>query len=193
MNFIKENLFIVMGVTLPLILIGFLAVVQTIQKASISPPTHHVAYLKKTQFYNATVVPKINKNNQKLSITLKSHNGNDLNKNAKLTAYIYHPDMGETPTEYSFDLSKIDIKEKTDYTLPLPKKLKDISFIDKTTSPDGYQYKEGHRNNGNIMSEIFGYSRYSRQSIVEKKGFPIRLPETKGWNNTVFIGWVENE
>lgn len=189
MNFIKENLFIVLGVTLPIILIAFLSIVQTIQKSGIEPPVHKVAYLVTNQLYGITVKSSIDNKTKKLSVTLQSNNKNKLNNNASLTAYIYHPDMNGTPKAYEFDLPEIEKKGK--YTLKMPKDLKNMQFINKKIAPDGYEYKQSSYRSGNLMTEIFGYNNRNRNDVIARKGFQIELPEAKRWNSTHFIGWVK--
>ena len=192
MNFIKENLFIVLGVTLPLILIVFLSLVQAIQKAGIEPPAYKAAYIMTDRIYGTNITTTINKTTNELSVTLTSNNGKPLSNNARITAYIYQPDADTYPQSYEFDLSKVNITGKGKYKLPIPNDLKNTQFLDDKRSPDGYEYKKNSYRNGNLMTEIFGYRNRNREHSISKKGLRFGLPETKGWNNnTHFIGWVK--
>ncbi len=192
MSFIKENIFIIMGVCLPLILVGLLALLQFASKASIEPPQYKVAYIVNDRSYDMKVSSEIDKKTKHLKISAKVSNnfGNYNARNGDVTLYIYKEDTGlET---YNLDISKVSEENKDKkVVIPTPEEIKDTKFISDKTSPDGYKHEHSVYRNGNLMTEIFGYNRHRRKDAIVKKGVKVFLPETSRWPQTDFVGWVE--
>ena len=191
MSFIKENIFIILGVSLPLLLIGLLALFQAASKIETAPPEYRAAYIINNQSYGMRLVTNIDSETKHLKISatvLKNIDNTRINRDTKL--YVYREESGLQT--YILDTSNISEKNKDkEVVIPLPEEVKNLKFISNTTSPDGYEFEHSVYRNGNLMTEIFGYNRHKRKDAVIKNGVKVFLPNTSRWPQTKFIGWIE--
>ena len=191
MSFIKENIFIILGVSLPLLLIGLLALFQAASKIDTAPPEHRAAYIVNNQAYGMRLVTNIDSETKHLKISATVlKNIVDSGGIRGTTLYIYKKESGLQT--YILDTSNISEENKgKEVIIPLSEEIKNLKFISNTTSPDGYKFEHSVYRSSNLMTEIFGYNRHKRKDAVIKNGIKVFLPNTSRWPQTKFVGWIE--
>ncbi len=188
MGFIKENIFIVLGITLPLALVAFLSLSQHLSQINVEPPQYKIAYLLgDTRDYRNDLRIKIAPDTKTLKLSLKKNKNKP--SNADVTLHIYDASKDDLQS-YPIDIESI-YKENKTINIPLPDTFKHIKFRNKETALDGYKFERAGYRNGSVLTEIFGYSRHNRKDFIVKDGNRIELPSTMPWPHTKFIGWVE--
>ena len=191
-NFIKENLVLVVGLTLPLLLILLFFVATVIPKAFGTPPQYEMLfttsrydYQDPPDYYLDFVVK-----DQKLIVKAhKNENKERRGYNSKLL--MAYDGKTETVREINIDLAKAAIaaggneavlEETSNWTI-------DASRV----SPDGYMLDGPSYRHGGLVGGIFGGG-YSDNSFRLKKGsVGYKIPDTQGvyyYNQMHFIGWV---
>ncbi len=194
-SFIKENIFIVLGIALPLLLIAFISIIQAVSKISIDPPHYKIAYLHKdnSASYPTKLITRIDPETKKLTVSvIRIPNGNTSSFiSPDATLYIYDA-QNDDLVSYPFDSLHFEkATENKRKAFTLPKEVQNLRFIQNTTAPDGYKFDDSYHRQGFYMN-LFGHRNNKTFSIV-RNGVRIDLPKTQNWPKPTFIGWVENE
>lgn len=200
-KWIKNNLVLVSGIILPVLLVGGFFILNNIPKIIGDPPTHDfllVGYQYDYQNPSAYYLSFEVRNGQ---LTGKANpKVDDLKYNSRkvATIFLYHV-ADQRFEEIPFDLPDglENLKESVSLDLGEAGNLK----LDKRkTSPDGYQFEfQGYRGRGGLLGEIFGMNRGYESNYVLKKGsYYIDLPDPAGkpyynQNELAFIGWIVPE
>jgi len=191
-EFLKENFVIVIGVTLPLLLVLFFVAARELPAARVADPQYDLIFAK--NYPRGT--------NKRLEFSVE---------NKKLKARYYPEQMNEhgyvtnqqVPELFYYDVEKASIREipvelPVDEDGQISKKVQYIEIpavaeleIDAgDTAPDGYRFIYNGRSHGGLMTEIMvGYhGRYNY--VLEKDGRRIELPTDVYYYNTEAIGWI---
>ncbi len=179
---IKENIVLIAGVALPL-LVGLVFYVSTkISVMGIAPPQTSVVYASGLNDYNGNP----------WDVTVRD---------GKLYA-VYVPVKdnigGRAPVIYRFDpvtknvqtfrvppLEKDDLKKRAEFEVT---GLGDITLLKDEVSPDGFTFSRMDRGNGSFMSEIFG-GRGRAGFVLKKNAYKVPVPETSNAYDIEFVGW----
>ena len=183
-NILRQNLFLILGLLLPLFLAGFILVIRGVSIASIPLPQHSVLYGNSI----SSVHYHIDQNN-KLSITYTPHKSDNFLNKLDPHLYLYTPQTDEVKS-VKIDLSQ-SYKIADKIKILTPPELAEINFSDADVSPDGYRFTKPSRNRGSIFTEIFvPTSARSRSPYLAKGNRFIPIP-TQGQyiRSDGFIGW----
>jgi hypothetical protein len=201
-SFIKQNLALILGLALPVLLMAVFMVATIIPKMVIAPPSYNVVFS----------VPRYN-DGQPVAVNVGLH----VNKDGILTATYTPLDRdnkrlyGEWYNLYLFN-AKTKKVENLDFPIPDDAgaithsvtrpvaATKGMILSTAATSPDGYSFisnRYGHRRD--FMFGFFGVSHASRTTRLVKDGASIplpvgglaRYPYSSG--NSTFIGWVTDK
>ncbi|ODS23687.1 hypothetical protein AB835_07760 [Candidatus Endobugula sertula] len=185
-KFLRENIVLIAGVTLPLLLTVIFFIATQFDKASNEYPLHSVIY---------TDQPNYNANRSSYQFVVKKdqlhfvYTASDTGQNwKKPRLYVFNP---QANTSQEIELPIIN-ESDTKIDIPLP------YFASKTistllTSPDGYTFKSNYRHNVNILTSLFGGGSKSRNRVILSKGSSnIIIPDAARYN-THFIGWIVGE
>ena len=166
-EFIRNNMTLVAGISLPLILIVFLTLAATLPKLLVSSPTYSLIYATD---YNDSDAARI-----KYDVV-----GGKLveQRNECLRERCHTP---KAPKLYIFN-SKTLTASNVSYDF-----VKDYTISDSTTSPDGYEYERYKRNYG--LVRMFA-GRSDRSSFIVKSGNRIKVPYTENYYRVKFLGWI---
>ncbi len=203
-KFVKENLVLVTGIVLPVLLvIGFL-ILANIPRALLDPPqhdfllvgyrydSHHIRnYYLDFEIKDGVAVGRV---------TPKKENANaDYRYHQHANLFLYKT------SDQSFEEVAYDLPENPD-KLEKPvafsvQSIRDLSFSSKSISPDGYQFEYlGYRGHGGLLGEIFGMGRrYDSHYVLTKDGVYFELPYPASHRryyygqNLAFLGWVVSE
>lgn len=199
-KFIKENLVLVSGIALPVLLVAGFFVLTHVPKAMLEPPQHD--FLLAAYRYDYQQPP-----------------GNHLSfdvKGGRLVATVTPPgDSGSHVYRQHASIFRYSSRENrfSEIAFELPEELDEIEDpaefpvsevaeleLDKRAqSPDGYTFEFlGYRSRGGLLGEIFGMGRRHDNQYVLKKNsayFDLPKPTPDGYyygENLRFIGWVTN-
>lgn len=185
-EFLKENIVLVAGIALPLLLTVIFFVATTIDSKSTADAQFKVLYLGSDN----------HSYNRSFKVIIK-------NKQAYLSyvppANSQHRSNANTPNLYLFDpvaqkSSLIDLPYIEQGDTRVEKLIEEISHLRLSggnLSPDGYKFERSYRRSGNLMTELFGGGyRGSKQSFVlRKENKVMEVPNATGYN-TRFVAWV---
>ncbi|MDP2205813.1 MAG: hypothetical protein Q8K65_05845 [Alphaproteobacteria bacterium] len=189
-NFIKQNFALVLGIALPVLLVGGFMLMAALPQKQGTPPEY-------TLLFSAT----------KYQNNASGYNVDYVVKSGKVYARL--TERKDNYSNYQRELFRFDGKtgsvQKIEPTLPddlgEEKKLdveleefKNITLDTSSKSPDGYSLENsGYRSRG-ITGMVFGGGSGRYETILRhEKGYVVKLPEYSGshyYGNLDFIGWV---
>lgn len=180
-EFLKENLVMIAGIALPLIVaLIFFASIQ-IGKINIDPPQYKVLFLS-GNYYNNPYTVRIKNSQAFFKYTEPKNNNHDYNRPA---LYVYDPSKNAS---IEIDLPKLNDDLAQDEKIITF--LKDEKITSNSTSPDGYRFEQNYHRNGNLITEIFGGGYRSRSSyVLKKKQNIVKVPNAPRYH-TKFVGWI---
>lgn len=192
----KEHFVIILGVSLPALLI---LAVMVIEGLSGPGPKYPVLYAQSTipAYGHSQDNYRIEINNEgalRVQFTPATSSEDRDSKNGQgLTVGLFDPTTDNTR---NFDLiAPRDFKDGETYDLEIPPELAAMRFSDERVSPDGF-HMEYERNSRTIFMDMFGYNRRSGYVLVNGvKREPIPAYIRYSYNNpeTVFVGWQIKE
>lgn len=178
---LKENMVLVAGIALPLILCVLFFMAQKISVMGIAPPQTAVVFSDQpinTKIWSFDV-------REGTLHLLYSPEGNVDYWNPP-TLYVFDPKSGNV-TPHKIPTS-VDKKKSAEIVLD---GLKDIKISTESVSPDGYVFFGSYYSRGGgLMTEMFsgGYNRYN--PALKNKGMVVRIPTDQNVYSATFVGWV---
>ena len=191
-KFVKDNLVLVIGVTLPLLLMaGFLAV-SALPGSFTDPPKYDLLF--STTDYPPTPVPvgvRVLVRDGVLVAQYTKPAGQVSNVGAWKKLFVYEAStrrVRQLAFGFPTDMAAIDSTREEPVASAAGLRL------DSTLqSPDGYELAFGDRRGGGLLLELFGGSR-SYEPRLRKGSRSIPLPPVAGesfaYGGVEFIGWV---
>lgn len=185
-KFLKDNMVLVAGIALPLLLtLVFFAATQ-MDKIDAEPPRYSVLFA--TDYYqnsNANPYRLLVEDDQLRFVYTPPEDKDGHYTRAKPRLYVYDP-VADSSREIA--LPNIEDREKkVDVVID---NIRAEKFSSLKESPDGFVFEYDYRGNGNLMTEIFGGSyRSRRQHVLRKDGYSVRVPSADRYNSQ-FIGWI---
>lgn len=178
----KKNIPIIVGISLPIVMIIVIFLMTVIPSSSIKPK-HDFVFSYKGDSYNQVFENDYIVNNGEIS--LKATNITDQN--------LYNRTKQNAPKLYVYSFDTDSLKE---ITLEESKRYE----LDKgPTSPDGYTVDFNYRGNYSIANEIFGGSNRNYNAYIVKgekaKGIYLSGISSRNYygNDSLnFIGWITN-
>lgn len=201
-KFIKENLVLVSGIVLPVLLVVGFLILSQVPKSMLNPPEYDFVI---SAYRHVSPTPHdlcvdFEVEDGKLRGRLKPEKReNECYYRHQVELYRYDADA-DSFEEIVFDLPDgLEDVEKTT-TFPI-EEAKDLTLDKKSRSNDGYTFEYlGYRGNGGLLGEMFGMRRrHHNQYVLSKNGTYFELPELGHrryyyyGNNIHFLGWVVPE
>jgi hypothetical protein len=196
-NFIKDNFVLIVGLTLPVLLMfGFMLAAHMPQALSDPPKYDLVFAVTEYPSYSGTIPISV-----KLYIkdgVLKAQYTKNPSQPSGYTGsniwkklYLYDASaktVKELPFPYPADMDKIDsLREET---LEATKGMK----LDTTTqAPDGYALTTDSYSHSGLFGDIFGGGSYSNEPVLQKGTSRVKLSDSRtnfNYMNPEFVGWV---
>jgi hypothetical protein len=191
-NWIKENLVLVIGLSLPILLIVLFFLATVVPKSLGEPPQHEMLFTTiKYEYENSPVyLVDFKVVNSQLMAKVKKNDDKARNYNSKkLMAYNAKT---ETVREITIDLAKAAEASTDEVVLAETKDLKiDASVI----SPDGYQLEGSRYNNNGLIGGLFGGGSHNSGYRIKKGAVAYKVQTTQQdyyYSDFKFIGWVVN-
>lgn len=191
-NFIKENLVLVLGLTLPLLLILLFFVATVIPKAFGTPPQYEMLFSTSRYDYQDPPEYALDFVVKDQKLIVKSHKNNNKDQRGYYSKLLMAYDgKTETVREINIDLAKAAslangneavLEETSSWTI-------DTSRV----SPDGYALDGPSYRDGGLVGGIFGGGYQNNGFRLKKGSVGYKIPETHGayyYNQAHFIGWV---
>ncbi|HZI80843.1 MAG TPA: hypothetical protein VFD69_15080 [Vicinamibacterales bacterium] len=190
-KFVKDNLVLVVGLTLPLLLMaGFLAV-SALPQSLTDPPKYDLVFA--TNDYPAAPAPVAIRLVVKDHVLVAQYNkipgqtGNALWK--KL--FVFEASTGrvrQLPLGFPPDMAAIESMREEPVASAAG-----LQLDSTVQSPDGYELSFGDRRGGGLLLEIFGGSR-RYEARLRKGGRSVPIPALAGesfdYGTAEFVGWV---
>lgn len=182
--FLKENIILVLGVSLPLLLAIIFLLANQIGKAAIAPPQYDVVFTNGHNYGTNQTHQIVVKDDQAYLSYLPPEKNRHPNYQ-KLELYVFSPKTGIT-TEITLPKTRgMERKEEI-----LIEDLSDKKISAKSQSPDGYRFSNNYRRNSNLMTEIFGGGGRNRHSFVLQNGQrQVTIPNSQNYRSK-FVGWI---
>ena len=182
-QFIKENFALVLGISLPLLLVVLFWVATIIPKMMVEPPTHDLIFV--ANHYGQNAHP-----NGTLRFGVED---------GKLRAVFWEDNekYRPYPNLYYFD---VETESTHEITVVIPADVENAQTVEipeaaqyvlsnKTLSPDGYKFDNSYRGHHGFL---FLYSNSQCHAKIEKNGRVMKIPSTgtRHSGNAQFLGWV---
>ena len=187
-NFIKENLVLVIGLALPVLLIVLFFVATVIPKMYSTPPQYEVLFSVQDYGYqnkpDYTIDFKV-KNQQLMVNAKKTDDKNNYYNSKKLMAY-------DAKTEVMREIS-IDASQFADGAEILLAETKSMTIDTAMVAPDGYLMENQHYGNSGLIGGLFGSGGRNNGYRLKKGsvGYKINtLQNNYYYDQLHFIGWV---
>ncbi len=195
-KFIKENPVLIVGLTLPVLLIAIFFVAVVLPKSMAVPPQYEMLFTtthynyRNPPLYNVDFFVKGKMLNARVSKNVREpvHNNYQNYNWTKLMAY-----NGEKQSvrEISYDIS--GLSNVADGTEMVFDEFKNMKIDSSTKAPDGYEFNNTRYNSGGIVLDVFSGGYHRSSSRVTKGAVSFKIPKNRGCNyshNVQFIGWV---
>ena len=189
-NFIKENLVLVIGLALPVLLIVLFFVATVIPKSMGTPPQYEMLFTTTKYDYQnkPEYVIDFNVKNQQLMANSKKNDEKNYNNATKIL--MAYDGKTETVREITFDAAKL-----TDGAEMILEETKNLSIDTSVVAPDGYTLEgSNYGSNGNgLVGGLFGGGYRNTGYRLKKGAVGYKVPNLQPdyyYSQLQFIGWV---
>lgn len=190
-GFFKENIALVAGVALPVLLVLFFVIASVVPRYFVDPPKYDLVFSVREWREDS------------VSVSFEVVRG-------KLRAKLVKTDAGEgshsSERLFVFDHETMSTKEITleipddlefapDNTARIPVEgLVNATIDTNNIAPDGYSFENEHYYHNGLMSEFFigGSGRYRYLPAISKNGATHKIPRTDNlyYHDFDFLGWI---
>lgn len=186
--FLKENFVIVIGISLPLVLMAVFFLAGQSAKTLVDDPQYDALFVTNYNAHWEGQPWEIEVENGRLEISYEPDE-DDQHHYGKPQIYIVDH---ETQRVELLDIDFDDIKEgKQVAALDALNKKK---LLEQAESPDGYRFEPYYRGgHGGIMGDLFGFgrSRYTYALVKEPRTIPVKGPQRM--YGATFLAWIDEE
>lgn len=187
-NFIKENLVLVIGLVLPMLLIVLFFVATVIPKSMGTPPQYEMLFTTTKYDYQnkPEYVLDFNVKNQQLMVKAKKYDEkNNSNMSKILMAY-----DGKTETVREV---KVDESKFADGSEVLLEETKVMTIATDMVSPDGYTLEGPNYGGNGLVGGLFGGGYRNAGYRLKKGAVGYKVPTLQPdyyYNQLQFVGWA---
>lgn len=191
-NWIKENLVLVIGLSLPILLIVLFFLATVVPKSFGTPPQYEMLFTTLKYEYENSPVYLIDFKvvNNQLVAKIKKNDDKARNYNSKkLMAYNAKT---ETVREITIDLAKAAEDNINEVVLAETKHLKVDSSV---VSPDGYQSEGSRYSSSGLIGGLFGGGNHNSGYRLKKGAVAYKVQTSQPdyyYSDFKFVGWVVN-
>lgn len=192
-DFLKENLVLIMGLTLPVILVVLFFAAAVLPKW-LAPPPQYAALFTASRYEYGTP-PPVQIGFFVADGILKARVGknNDKNQSYQSRKLMLYDGKSDSVREIAYDLAKLNaLSDGSETILDETRNLRiDSSF----RAPDGYEFEGAGYGHGGLVQELFGGGYRNRGPRIKKgaAAYKISLPSHYAgyyYGDAQFIGWV---
>lgn len=189
-NFIKENLVLVIGLSLPILLIVIFFLATVVPKSFGTPPQYEVLFTTLKYEYENSRIYQVDFNvvNHQLMVKVKKNFDTGRNYNSKkLMAYNAKTD---SVREITIDLAKAAEAGEKDVIL---EETKGLNIDALPVSPDGYQLEGTNYGNSGLMGGLFGVGHRNSGYRIKKGAVAYKVETAQPdyyYSELKFVGWI---
>ncbi|MDO9151186.1 MAG: hypothetical protein Q7U33_07400 [Methylotenera sp.] len=190
-NFIKENLVLVVGLTLPILLIFIFFASTVIPQLMSPPPQYEMLFTTKQYDYQNKPDYLIDflVKNQKLMVKVNKNENKD--RSDDLTRLMVYDAKTDSVREITVDISKA-AASVVDGVAVL-QETENMMIDTAMVSPDGYRLDGPSYGGGGMVGGLFGAGYRDNGFRLRKGSIGYKIPNTQQhyyYNQVKFVGWV---
>jgi len=207
-SWLKENIFLVAAVVLPLAVAGLFLIATALPRAFVDPPAYAllVAIDERVPAQSSFGIDfeVVNNRLKAYAVYSTSHRYSGHSKLFRFTpgaAQLERIDVSiddELRALLEAEAHNVD-KDEARRPLPLPEHLSRLELITLATAPDGYRFRSDYRGGAGLFGELFGMGSRNRVVAIEKDGRIVELgaelEQLQGYAyyNVQFLGWIAGD
>lgn len=189
-KWIKENLVLVIGLSLPILLVVVFFVATVVPKSFSTPPLYELLFTTQKYEYENSPVYLVDFKvvNHQLVSTIRKNDDKNRNYNSKkLMAYNAQT---ETVREITIDLAKA--AQAGDSKEVILDETKDLEIDASPVSPDGYQLDGSNYGNSGLLGGLFGVGHRNSGYRIKKGAvaYKVETQQDDYYSDFKFVGWV---
>lgn len=187
-NFVKENLVLVVGLTLPVLLIVLFFVATVIPKSMGIPPQYEMLFTTTKYDYQNKPEYVIDFNVKNQQLMVKAKKPDDKNYNNAVKLLMAYDGKTETVREIKIDASKF-----TEGNEVLLEEAKNLSIDTGVISPDGFTLEGPNYGGNGLVGGLFGGGYRNTGYRLKKGGVGYKVPNMQPdyyYSQLQFIGWI---
>ncbi len=191
-NLIKENLVLVIGLTLPVLLIALFFLATVLPRSLATPPQYEMVFSYDKYEYNnppAYNTQFIVRDGRLMAVLAENAKPQ---QNYNVSHLMIYDGKTESVREISYVLPKVEMTN--DRTEILVEEMKNFKIDTSSKSPDGYEFNYSGYGHGGIATDIFVGGSYRNNYSIRKGAvaFKVNMPRDQYYyyNNLKFIGWI---
>jgi len=187
-SFLARHLFVVLGVSLPLMLIFIVLGLQWSSRWNVESPTTPVLYADRgsayqLRHYTADVEAG------RLTIDYRAPKTGQSRWDPDIELALYDP------RDASLQRFRLDAPHNAEpgavESIDLPEELRVRDWSNRPVSPDGFRFEIRRGNSGGLLGGLFGYSRGRTRFALSRDGAVFPVPGQAGYVlDDVFIAWA---
>jgi hypothetical protein len=192
-NFIKENLVLVIGLSLPILLIVIFFLATVVPKSFGTPPQYELLFTTLKYEYENSPVYLVHFKVVNHQLVAKVRKNDDKNRNYNSKKLMAYNAKTETVREITIDLAKA--AEAGDDNDVILDETKDLKVDASVVSPDGYQLEGSNYGNSGLVGGLFGGGNRNSGYRIKKGAVAYKVETTQPnyyYNDFKFVGWVVN-
>lgn len=193
-DFLKRNFVLVLGVSLPVLLVGVLLLLHGISRMTAAKPAYPVLYVSFDAYSGQTYYDFDVDDAGRLEIGFRRPDkpaGASNYRPVEATLVLFDAGSG-TLNSFGVEAPE-DPSPGQRVALDVPDGLSTLTFSDRAVAPDGYRLELSSYRGGGLLREIFGTGGRSRHHRLVNDGVSFRVPDvgTRDYAyHDAFIGWV---
>lgn len=190
---IKENLVLVIGLSLPILLIVLFFLATVVPKSFGTPPQYELLFTSLKYEYENSPVYLVDFKVVNHQLVAKVRKNDDKNRNYNSKKLMAYNAKTETVREITIDLAKA--AEAGDDNDVILDETKDLKIDASVVSPDGYQLEGSNYGNSGLVGGLFGGGNRNSGYRIKKGAVAYKVETTQPnyyYNDFKFVGWVVN-
>lgn len=189
-NWIKENLVLAIGLTLPILLIVLFFVATVIPKSMGVPPQYEMLFTVNQYDYQNKPDYFLDFKVKNKKLVVKAKKIDDKTNCCNTTKLMAYDGKNEIVREIAIDINKTGAAASAGEIVL--DETKDLTIDTSAISPDGYALGDPNYNSGGLLGGLFGGGYQNNGYRLKKGGVSYKIPNAQAdyYNQLQFIGWV---
>lgn len=190
-NMVRQNLVLVIGLVLPVLLVAIFFFATVIPKSLSQPPQYEMLFSTTRYDYQDASDYLLEFFVKDQRLMLKARKADDKNRNFNKKILMAYDGKTETVREIAVDITKNpDAMAGNEVVLD---ETKHMTIEPSSMSPDGYVLDSNHYSDGGLVQGLFGGGYRNSGYRLKKGSVGYKIPNTQQnyyYNQLQFIGWV---
>lgn len=190
-NWIKENLVLAVGLTLPLLLIVLFFVASVLPKSMGTPPQHEMLFSTMKYEYQKSPDYLLDFKVKDGKVMVSAKKLDEKNNSGSSTKLMAYDGKTETVREITIDNAKTGAAAVNGAIIL--DETKDLTIDTNVTSPDGYVLEGPNYGSSGLVGGLFGGGYRNSGFRLKKGAVGYKMPNMQPdyyYSNVQFLGWV---